>query len=131
MGRGVRDRVLALARQVAGALGFEPRCFFDGPVDNGIGDDLAADLLATLHEALSNVARHARATRVEVEVVVTDQVVLRVIDNGTGLPSSNAARGHGLKNMEARASAHGGRFELRAGPEGGSVLEWQVPRKAR
>ena len=56
-------RVLALGREAAGALGFEPRCFFDGPVDSAVDDELAAELLATLREALSNVARHARATR--------------------------------------------------------------------
>ena len=57
---GLRDRVLALGREAAGALGFEPRCFFDGPVDCGVGGEVAAELLATLREALSNVARHAR-----------------------------------------------------------------------
>ena len=127
-GGGLRDRALALGREATGALGFEPRLFFDGPVDSGVGDDLAAELLATLREAISNVARHAHATRVEVELVVTEQVVLRVIDDGIGPPAPDTPRGHGLKNMEARAARHGGRFELRAGPHGGSVLVWQVPR---
>ena len=63
-GGGLRDGVLALGRQAAGALGFEPRCFFDGPVDSGVGADLATELLATLREALTNVARHARTRRV-------------------------------------------------------------------
>lgn len=125
---GLRDRVLALGREAAGALGFEPRCFFEGPVDNGVNDDLAAELLATLLEALSNVARHAQATRSEIEVVVTDQVVLRVIDDGIGPPDLDAPRGHGLKNMDARAMQRGGRFELRAGPDGGTIMEWQVMR---
>ena len=62
-GGGLRDDVLLLGRQAAGALGFEPRCFFDGPVDSGVGADLATELLATLREALTNVARHAHATR--------------------------------------------------------------------
>ena len=77
-----------------------------------VDDDLAAELLATLREALSNVARHAKATRVEVEVVVTDQVVLRVVDDGIGPPALDTPRGHGLRNMEARAAHCGGRFEL-------------------
>jgi signal transduction histidine kinase len=125
---GVRERVLGLGREAAGALGFEPRCFFDGPVDSGVGDDLAGDLLATLREALSNIARHAHATRAEVEIVVTDQVVLRVVDDGIGPPVPDTRRGHGLKNMDARAARHGGRFEVRAGLAAGTVLEWQVPR---
>jgi len=125
---GLRDRVLALGRQAAGALGFEPRFFFDGPVDSGVSDQLAAELLATLREALSNVARHARATAVEVQIVVTDTVLLRVTDNGSGPPAPGALRGHGLKNMESRAVRHAGQFELRAGVERGSVLDWSVPR---
>jgi signal transduction histidine kinase len=127
-GDGLRGTVLALGREAAGALGFEPRCFFDGPVDGAVGDDLAAELLATLREALSNVSRHAKATQVDVELVVTDRVVLRVVDDGIGPPTPDTPRGHGLKNMEARAARVGGRFELRAGAPKGSVLEWQVPR---
>jgi signal transduction histidine kinase len=127
-GDGLRRKVLALSREAAGALGFEPRCFFDGPVDSALRDDLEAELLATLREALSNVSRHAKATCVEVELVATDQVVLRVIDDGIGPPALNTPRGHGLKNMESRAAHFGGRFELTAASPKGSVLEWRVPR---
>jgi two-component system, NarL family, sensor histidine kinase DevS len=126
-GGGLRDCVLVLGGEAAGELGFEPRIFFDGLVDSGVGDDLAAELLATLREALSNVARHAQATRVEVEVVVTDQVVLRVVDDGIGPPAPGAPSGHGLRNMKARAARRAGRFELRPGPSTGTVLEWRVP----
>ncbi len=112
----------------SGAIGFEPRCFFDGPVDSAVGDDLAAELLATLREALSNVSRHANATQVDVELVVTDQVVLRVVDDGIGPPAPETPRGHGLKNMEARAARTAADSSCRAGAPKGSVLEWQVPR---
>jgi signal transduction histidine kinase len=125
---GLRSRVVALGREAAGALGFQPRCFFDGPLDSGIDDGIAVELLATLREALSNVARHAHATRVDVEVVVTDVVVLRVIDDGIGPPDAREPRGHGLKNMEARAGRYDGKFELRAGVPRGCVMEWQVSR---
>ena len=127
-GGGVRDRVLALGRQAAGALGYEPRFLFDGLVDSGISDELTTELLATLREMLSNVARHAQASVAQVEIVVDDQIVLRVIDDGVGPPSPDATRGHGLNNMEARAARHGGRFTLTAGPAAGAVAEWRVPR---
>ena len=107
-GGGLRDRVHALGRQAAGALGFEPRCLFDGLIDNGLDDQLAADLLATLREALSNVARHANATKVDVELLVDDEVALRVIDDGVGF-AGPPSRGHGLDNMEARATRRGAR----------------------
>jgi len=126
-GGGLRDRVLALGREAAGALGFEPQSFFDGPVDSGVSDDLAGELLATLREALSNVARHANATQVHVEVLLTERLTLRVVDDGIGPPPEEAPRGHGLRNMEARASRHGGTFGLRSRSPTGTVVEWQVP----
>jgi signal transduction histidine kinase len=139
-GRGLRNRVLALGRDAAGALGFEPRCFFDGPVDSAVGDDVAEELLATLREALSNVARHARASVVDVEVIVGDEVVLRVVDDGIGVPPGSAPapgpgpgpgdgnRGHGLRNMQVRAEGRGGRFEVQGGSPAGTVVQWRVPR---
>ena len=48
--------------------GFEPRVILDGPVDSAIDETVAAEMLATLREALSNVWRHATATHVDVEV---------------------------------------------------------------
>jgi signal transduction histidine kinase len=127
-GGGLRDRMHTLGRQAAGALGFEPRFLFDGLVDAGLGDELAAELLATLREALSNVARHAQAASVDVELTVGGEVELRVTDDGVGLASPVSLRGHGLKNMEARAVSRGGAFALRSGLPHGTVLEWRVPR---
>src|SRR3546814_1236193 len=62
---GVRAQVLSLIREAAGPLGFEPRVLLDGPLDTSVEDDVAVEMLATLREALSNVARHARASRVD------------------------------------------------------------------
>ena len=64
---GLRHRVLTLATESADALGFDPRVLFDGPVDL-TPDDVATELLAALREALANVARHARARSVDIEV---------------------------------------------------------------
>ena len=85
---GVRVQVLDLVRDSGSALGFEPTVLFDGPVDSSTPNGLAWDLLATLREALSNVARHARAGRVAVAVAVDDAtLVLRVTDDGVGPPA--------------------------------------------
>jgi signal transduction histidine kinase len=124
---GLRDRVLSLTREAAGALGFEPTVLFDGPVDTGVSDHVATELVATLREALSNVARHARATRVEVDVEAGSEVTLRVVDDGVGPPAADAPRGNGLRNMAARAEKLGGRFELGPGPAGGTELVWRAP----
>lgn len=124
---GLRDRVLALVRQAAGPLGFEPKVLFDGPLDTGVSEEVGAEMLATLREALSNVARHAHATRVEIELVADQQLELRVADDGVGPAAARATRGHGLKNMATRAARLGGRLELRARQPTGTALEWRVP----
>jgi signal transduction histidine kinase len=123
---GLRDRILALIGEAAGPLGFEPRVLLDGPIDTGVSTRVGAELLATLREALSNVARHARATSVEVEVVLAVDLCLRVVDDGIGPPAEGAPRGKGLGNMAARAAALAGQMELRPRDPRGTVLEWRV-----
>ena len=125
---GTRSRVLALAREATGPLGFEPRVLLDGPVDTGIDDQVAAELLATLREALSNVARHARATEVDVAVELHDDLCLTVVDDGVGPPAPDAPRGNGLSNMEKRAVRLGGSLELTEAVPHGTRLRWRVPR---
>jgi len=125
---GVRSQVLDLVRDAGPALGFEPAVLFDGPVDTSTPDGLVGDLLATLREALSNVARHARASRVDVEVAVDDaKLVLRITDDGVGPPAPDDPRGHGLDNMAARAARRGGSFDIRPASTNGTVVEWCVP----
>jgi signal transduction histidine kinase len=129
-GTGVRQRIMTLTREAGGALGFLPAVDFAGPVDTLVDKRTGDELVATLREALSNVARHARATRVSVEVDCQDEITLRVVDNGRGLPAEPGDRGLGLRNMASRAEALGGRFDLRPGDDGGAVLEWTVPHTA-
>lgn len=125
---GLRARILDISRDATGSLGFEPRTLLDGPLDTGVDDRLAVELVATLREALSNVARHAKASRVDVEVVAGGDVCLRVVDDGVGPPVADAPRGRGLDNMAARAAKLGGSLDLRAGQPSGTILEWRVPK---
>ena len=125
---GPRHQVLALAREAAGSLGFQPQVTFDGPVDTILDGQTAAELLATLREALSNVARHAGAGRVDIDVEVDGDVVLRVRDNG-GIGDEAGDQGYGLRNMAERAERLGGHFAVGPAEGGGTVVEWRVPAK--
>lgn len=126
---GLRARILSLVRETASTLSFEPRVLLDGPIDTGLDDRAGAELLATLREALSNVARHAEAHGAEVEVLVGDhEVCLRVADDGVGPPGPDVPRGSGLANMAARAERLGGELVLRPNEPAGTVLEWRVRR---
>jgi two-component system, NarL family, sensor histidine kinase UhpB len=79
-------------------------------------------------EALSNVAQHARATHVEVDLSVNgDGVELSVRDDGCGFDPENGQEGLGLSGMAERARLVGARLELRSRPGGGTALTLQVP----
>lgn len=125
-GDSLRHRTMTLTREASGALGFLPEVTFEGAVDTVIPDDIGRELLATMREALSNVARHAGASHVQVQVKAGSEIVLQVIDDGRGL-SDTQHRGLGLRNMASRAEALGGRFSLSPREGGGTVAEWAVP----
>ena len=123
----LRDDVIVIAREAARALGFEPSVMFDGPVDSVVTDEIREHLLATLREALSNVTKHAHASKVNIELVVdANHVSLCVGDDGVGIDSPG--EGSGLRNMKDRAIAFGGSCEIdRASAAGGTRIQWRVP----
>lgn len=87
------------------------------------------DLLAVLREALSNAARHAHATHVEVRLGVdSGQVTLEIEDDGQGV-ATDAKTGTGTTTMKTRAERHGGSCAYAARDDGssGTVVVWQVP----
>jgi PAS domain S-box-containing protein len=124
--RGFRDEIMSIVSEHAKHLASETRVNFDGPAET-IREDIAAQLLPTLREALSNVVRHARASSVEVYFFAGREVLLRVTDDGVGIADTRGSSGSGLRNMAERAEDLGGHCEVRAGPSGGTVLEWSVP----
>ncbi len=126
-GGSVRGRVLAICSEARRSLGCEPEVRFAGPIDAQVGDDAAAQLLASLREALSNVARHAKASRVEVELSVADDICLVVLDDGVGYDPGRTRPGRGLTNMARRAESLGGSFSLAGRPGGGTISSWQIP----
>jgi signal transduction histidine kinase len=118
-------RVVAIVESMTPALRCLPTVGFSGPVEATVRGQLAHDLEAVLREALSNVARHAEATAVNVGVRVADgRVVLEVVDNGRGMQPST--RSSGLANMGRRAARHRGALQLTTPSEGGTRLVWDV-----
>ena len=122
---GCAAEVLRVTDDERAALGFEPRIRFDGPVD-AMDLRIADELLPTVREALSNVAKHAEASSVEIVVESGEQVTLRVLDNGRGMPVALTG-GNGIRNLTERAAKLGGTCRVSSRPDGGTVLQWQVP----
>jgi signal transduction histidine kinase len=122
---GLRARVLDVVADMAPALGHEPALRFSGVLDT-LPDAVADDLLAVLREALTNAARHARATSTDVELTARpDRVVLDVRDDGVGI--GDATRRSGLANMRRRAEHHGGSLTVESRRPTGTRLVWSVP----
>ena len=124
--RGVRVDVFARVDAARDLLGFTPELRLEGPIDSVVPDATADHLLSTLHEALSNVAQHANASSADVSVEAGEELRLRVVDDGVGLPD-RIEPGNGLRNMERRALELGGSASVRRGEQGGAVVDWRVP----
>jgi signal transduction histidine kinase len=121
------DRIRGVINDRAAELGFLPVLRITGPVPE-LTSDIVIDLLAVLCEALTNVARHARARSAHVALAVTDDAVtLRVRDDGIGLAA--APRDGGLADLRRRAAWHGGTLSVQLDPDGGTRLTWAVPRR--
>jgi signal transduction histidine kinase len=124
--RGVRVDIFAHVDAAREVLGFTPELRLEGPIDSAVPETTADHLLATLFEALSNVAQHAGASKVDVAVEAGDELRLQVADDGAGLPD-RIEPGQGLRNMERRALELGGNASVRPGEGAGTVVEWRVP----
>lgn len=122
----LKASVERLLSHAALTLGFSPILEARGLIDGAIPDEVREHLLAVLNESLSNIVRHASATKVEVQIDVADDICLRVRDDGAGLRGREP--GSGLTNMQARAELLGGRFVAEDRADGGLELTWAVPR---
>jgi signal transduction histidine kinase len=122
----VRHEVRSLVREYGQVLGFTPGLRIKGPIDTAVTGAMREPLLKVLREALSNVARHARATRVEILASVQEgHFALTVDDDGVGV--APGASTSGLENARARAVALGGELQLSVSHLGGARLLWSVP----
>ena len=126
--RGARARLLGVADEMASLLGFPPRLRLDGPIDTVVGSDLLEQVVPVLRESLTNVAKHARASRVAVRVEVLDgRLELEVVDDGVGLPEALRPNGMGVGNILERAELLGGEATLSSVAGGGVRVLWRVP----
>ena len=121
-----KARLNQLVRTTLEGEGIDSSLDFSGPVDTLIDSELGDEVSAVLREALSNVVRHAEASRVDISVAVsTEQVRVVVTDNGRGL--GELAHRSGLANLAARAKQRGGTFTIAARAPSGTTLDWSVP----
>jgi signal transduction histidine kinase len=116
-------QLVQVIEEHAPQLGYAASIRLSGAPDTGPDEALTQDILAVTREALSNCARHARATTVSVSLAMQDGLItLDITDNGRGLGAP--ARSSGLASMRRRAERNGGTFQLTAPCGGGTRLSW-------
>lgn len=142
-GTSLRRTVAKAVSDAADRLGFLPSLRMEGPVDTDVPPEAAEQVSAVLAEALSNIVRHARAHRVDVDLQVGAAIALTVTDDGVGVGdrdgrgADRAGSTHtgGLANMRSRAEQLGGTLTVTQGPGTdpasgagpGTRIAWTVP----
>ena len=129
----IRKQCEALGSRTSAQVQFELGAL---PPDAALEPGARQAVLRVVQEALSNVARHARARAVFVRLDTNgSELVLTVRDDGIGFESaegragekSSLARGMGLSNIAARASEVGGNLEVASAPDRGTALRFALP----
>ena len=102
----------------------------NGPADFEMPADDTMQMLHLTREALSNVARHARATHAEIRLVANERALeLAIVDDGVGFdPTARRGPGHmGLGNMRTRAAELGGELLVESAVGRGTRVAVRVP----
>jgi len=125
---GLVSALTELSARVARQSGFQLQHHFDLDL-LPLSQEGEITVYRVAQESLTNVARHAQASRVDISLENgVASIVLRVIDNGSGF-SEDTTRQHagGLRGMRERAVPVGGVLAIKAGPQGGSEIRLEVP----
>jgi signal transduction histidine kinase len=102
-----------------------------GGVYRALSPSIENEVLRVAQEALANVVRHSKASRVVLDLRYhPNELTLTVCDNGTGFLATDTtlpAKGHfGLQGMRERADQIGGRFLVESSPESGTTVRLSV-----
>ncbi len=117
---GLRPALKAMARRSAVPVRLDVR------VDGRLPRPAELTAYYAVSEALTNIAKHARASAAEVEVAA-DQGMLRVCVRDDGCGGADSSRGSGLTGLRDRVEAIGGRISLRSPPGAGTAVEIALP----
>lgn len=127
---GLVKAVRRLVEEFSSRTGIRSDYVHNDPVA-ALPDDITICIYRVVQESLSNVARHAHASHVDVEVIFEDEaVVLTIRDDGVGfdIEQPNKSGGHlGLLNMKERARLAKGAFDVESTPGHGTHIRVDIP----
>jgi PAS domain S-box-containing protein len=132
---GIVDDAGLVAAIVWAAKGFEARtgitCRFESPVEDvHVSREQSTAIFRIFQEALTNIMRHAEATRVEITIKeAADEFVMTITDNGKGITEQqqSGVETLGIIGMRERAYLIGGQFSITSGESRGTVVTVRVP----
>lgn len=126
---GLREAVLTQCEALGYRTGADVRLErFDLPPEDRFSPAAQEALFRIVQEALSNVARHARARTVSVAVRPDDDgITLSVRDDGQGFDTESMPHGTGLAGMRERAQDLGGNLEVESVPGRGTMVRVHIP----
>ncbi|HEY2536931.1 MAG TPA: GAF domain-containing sensor histidine kinase [Solirubrobacteraceae bacterium] len=128
---GLRTAIEALLDRHREQSGFDidRELLLPGPStrDGRLDGDLETTVYRLLQEALTNVAKHARAERVRVAITEADgELLIEVRDDGAGFDPATTSHGFGLAGMQERVTLAGGALSVISG-EQGTVISARLP----
>jgi signal transduction histidine kinase len=128
--RGLSSELCSMAQEFQASSGVITSVRLEHGID-GIKAEVARDLVQISREALSNVAKHAVASRVTISLEPTAQgFLLEIADDGHGIELRSHTGGNGLDNIRRRARSWGGGAEIGASARGGTSIRVSVPRRS-
>lgn len=125
---GLRSALISLATEVSDRSGLRVRPKLEDRLAPLTHEQELA-IYRVAQESLTNVARHARASSVELSLSTNeDEVELRVLDDGCGIPATaEVEAGTGLAGMRERAMLIGGRITILKAEHGGTEVRFLIP----
>lgn len=127
---GLAAGLAALADEFRVNTMLDVRLDIDAGAGQGLTPDRSVEVLQIAREGLSNVARHARASMVSVELAHVDGTLrLRIVDNGVGFRPGDRREPthHGLVNMQERAATLGASLSIHSNDGAGTGIELHIP----
>jgi signal transduction histidine kinase len=130
---GLRTALEALLDRHREQSGFEIEAALQLPADareqERLDEDLETAVYRLVQEALTNVAKHARAHRVRIAIGANDgELLIEVQDDGAGFDPELASDGYGLAGMRERVALAGGTLSVASGPgEPGTLVRARLP----
>jgi signal transduction histidine kinase len=131
---GLPSAIRSLAQEWSERNNIMLHLTIDSELDR-LPESIELSVFRIVQEGLSNIRKHAAANKVELTLQLTpmDNVLVRLADNGQGakappdLGDLSASKHFGLLGISERAALLGGSMKIKLPPEGGLVLEVEIP----